>query len=352
MRRFSVLRHAFLFLFTCLPLVLLVAGTASAAPKHPKAAATAEDAPPTQDPPATAAPASEAKPAAGDTDDAMPASHAPVTMKVGILVNDVSKFDLAAGTFNTEFLAKFTCEEEPCKPDLDVANGKLLGKPEKLHDEPLVKVFKVKAELGAIVDLSQYPFDDHELQIMLVDKGDPEQIRYVVDNESMGLKDSIKLPGWDVTGWSARASEDDLGDGQKVAQIHYFIGARRPALMATFKSVVPVLIMLFVAAFTLLLKPKSAAGRLGAATGGLMSIVMFQVGQVGSLPPLGYLTRFDKFMIATYLIYLANIAFSVAMVRFEEKKNERMSELMYLAAAGAVPGLALLTWTTVFLKIV
>jgi hypothetical protein len=350
MRRFSLLRHAFLFLFTCLPVLVLVAGTASAAPKHPKAAA-AEEAPPAQDPPAAAA-AADAKPPAGDTDDAMPAPHAPVTIRVGILVNELTKFDLTAGTFNTEFLAKLTCEEEPCKPDLDVANGKLLGKPEKLHDEPLVKVYKVKAELGAIVDLSQYPFDDHQLEITLVDKGDPEQIRYVVDKESMGLKDSVKLPGWDVTGWSALASEDDLGDGQKIAQVHYFIGARRPALMATFKSVVPVLIMLFVAAFTLLLKPKSAAGRLAAATGGLMSIVMFQVGQVGSLPPLGYLTRFDKFMIATYLIYLANIAFSVAMVRFEEKKNERMSELMYLAAAGAVPGLALLTWTTVFLRIV
>jgi hypothetical protein len=123
-------------------------------------------------------------------------------------------------------------------------------------------------------------------------------------------------------------------------------------LMATFKSVVPVLIMMFVAAFTLLLKPKSAGGRLTAATAGLSAVVMFQVAQVGALPPLGYLTRLDKFMIATYLIYLANIAFSVAMVRFEEKKNERMSELMYLTAAGAVPGIALLAWTAVLMRLV
>jgi hypothetical protein len=110
--------------------------------------------------------------------------------------------------------------------------------------------------------------------------------------------------------------------------------------------------MIFVAAFTLLLRPKSAAGRLSAATAGLMSIVMFQVGQVGSLPPIGYLTRLDKFMIATYLVYLANIAFSVLMVRFEDKKNERMSDLMYRLAAGAVPGLALVVWVTVFFKLV
>jgi hypothetical protein len=123
-------------------------------------------------------------------------------------------------------------------------------------------------------------------------------------------------------------------------------------IQATFKAVIPVLIMMFVAAFSLLLKPKSASGRLTTATAGLSALVMFQVAQVGSLPPLGYLTRFDKFMIASYVVYLANIAFSVAMVRFEEKKNERMSELMYLAAAGAVPGVALLVWTAVAMRLV
>ena len=73
---------------------------------------------------------------------------------------------------------------------------------------------------------------------------------------------------------------------------------------------------------------------------------------MGSLPPLGYLTRLDKFMIATYCVYLLNIGLSVLMVRFEEKKNERLSELMYLVAAGAVPGLALVVWLSVFLRIV
>ena len=151
---------------------------------------------------------------------------------------------------------------------------------------------------------------------------------------------------------AAAVAQDDIGDGRSISQIHFGIEAKRPALQATFKAVVPVIIMIFVAAFTLLLKPKSAAGRLSTAVGGLMAIVMFQVGQVGSLPPVGYLTRLDKFMIATYLVYLLNIGLSVAMVRFEERKNERMSELMYLVAAGAVPGLALVVWLGVFLRLV
>src|SRR6185369_9119370 len=101
-------------------------------------------------------------------------------------------------------------------------------------------------------------------------------------------------------------------------QLVFDIAISRPTLASLFKSLVPVFFMVFVAGFTLLLKPKSAPGRLSASTAGLMSVVMFHVSATSSLPPLGYLTLMDKFMIATYLVYIVNIAFNVAMVRFEE----------------------------------
>lgn len=284
-----------------------------------------------------------------------PPAHQPVTMKLGMKLLELNKLDLAAETFQAEFFVTVTCDHEPCKPSLDVANGKVVGKIEKLKDEPLLKEYKLKAELGALLDFSEYPYDSHALQIVLEDKSDPEQITYALDQEHTGLADKgrLKLPGWDLSQeLYAAAAQVEAPDGRKVSQVHFYLQAKRPMLMATFKSIIPILIMMFVAAFTLLLKPKSAGGRLTAATAGLSAVVMFQVSQVGSLPPLGYLTRLDKFMIATYLVYLANIAFSVAMVRFEEKKNERMSELMYLSAAGAVPGIALIVWTAVLMRLV
>jgi hypothetical protein len=304
---------------------------------------------------AASAVAADTPDAPNDDEQAAPAEHPAVTMKLGLKVLELSKLDLAAETFQAEFFVTVTCDHEPCKPNLDVANGKLLGKIEKLKDDPLYKEYKLKAELGALLDFSEYPYDSHALQIVLEDKGDPEQIKYQIDQEHTGIADKgrFKLPGWDLSQELLPVPvETEAPDGKKVQQVHFYIQAKRPMLMATFKSIVPIVIMMFVAAFTLLLKPKSAAGRLTAATAGLSAIVMFQVAQVGALPPLGYLTRLDKFMIGTYLVYLANIAFSVAMVRFEEKKNERMSELMYLSAAGAVPGVALLVWTAVLVRLV
>src|SRR5436190_21605295 len=119
-------------------------------------------------------------PAATHDEEAMPAKHEPVTMKVGIVVTELNKLDLATGSFNAEMIVMVHCDHEPCKPELEVANGKIVGKPEKLHDEKLFKILKMKAELAAVIDLSEYPYDTHELQIVLEDKGDPEQIKFVM----------------------------------------------------------------------------------------------------------------------------------------------------------------------------
>ena len=263
---------------------------------------------------------------------------------VGVHVLELNKFDLATESFAVEFELDVECAAEPCKPDLIVSNGRIIGKPEVIRHDKKSQKLKYKAEATAVVDLSNYPFDEHLLPLTIEGK---DSVHTVLALEKSSVKEGIKLPGWEITGFEGDVVTQDDGDGTKTSVIEFAVDVRRPTLMALFKSVIPVLIMMFVAAFTLLLKPKTAQARLNAATGGLMAVVMFQVGQVGSLPPLGYLTRFDKFMVATYLIYLVNIALSVAIVRFDEQKNERAADKAYLLAAGLVPGMALVLWTGV-----
>lgn len=122
--------------------------------------------------------------------------------------------------------------------------------------------------------------------------------------------------------------------------------------MAPFAAYVPVLLLLFVTGFSLVLRPRNAAGRLTVATGGLVSLVMVHAVQAVSQPAHAGLTRFDAFMVATYLACVANVAFSVLMARFEDDENRRMADLMYLVAAGAVPGLLLVASTAVFANLV
>jgi hypothetical protein len=278
-----------------------------------------------------------------------PADHAPVVMHVAVVVTELHRLDVATGGFDVELLALVQCDADPCRPEIDVANGALVAR-DLLRDDPRSKVLRLKASLGATIDLSEYPFDGHQLPIVLEDRRDPLQVVYQIDRGRSAIKDGVRLPGWDVAGWSATDATVDVGDGRKVSQIRFTVDAKRPTWPAALKSVAPIAVMIVLLALTLLLGPKRAPMRLSTATAGLVALVMFQVAQVASLPPVGYLTRFDKLMIATYLVYLVNLALSVVMLR--RMGEERGGTKAYLIAAGAVPGLALFVWTGVLLRLV
>ena len=328
-------------------LVFTLAPRALAQAPHPSAAPAAADAHAEQ-----ADPKAEAK---GDADEGhggdTHAPHHPQKLKVGIEIAALSKLELGPGTFNAEFYVTIDCEREPCKPDLDVANGRITGK-EKLVEEKLHKELKLKAELNGYVDLSEYPFDKHVLSIELVDKADPLEVILELEPKETKVASDVKLAGWAVDRWAAAVEKHPVAPGVDVHTLVFGVEVSRPRVAAIFKTFVPAFFMIFVMGFTLLLKPKSAAGRLTAATGALMTVVMFHLSSTSSLPPLGYLTRLDKFMIGTYLVYLVNILASVAIVRFDEAKKDKLAHLTYLAAGGVVPGFGLCIWLAVFLRLV
>lgn len=364
-----MIRRSLTFLLVLFTLLGVASGAWAQTEKKPKKAAaaaahkeappeeTAAAAPPPADPNAKEAAKDKAAGGAEDAEDNAH-HHAMRTMSFAIAVTKLTKFEMGPGTYNAEFLLFVGCEfEGPCKPEPSLENGRIQGKPDKELDLPNLKVFKIKADFDAVVDLAEFPFDKHTLPIILSDRDENVQYQYdakaLAEVELPVMSPDVKLPGWVVdTSLKHQLVKQKLPGGGE-AQSHVFaIEIKRPMVASFFKTLVPVFFMVFVAGFTLLLKPKSAAGRLTAATGGLMTVVMFHLSASSSLPPLGYLTRMDKFMIATYVVYLLNILFAVAIVRFDEKKNEKMAELAYLAAGGAVPGLALVAWLTVFLRVV
>jgi hypothetical protein len=335
-------------------------GLAGAALLLGASAQAAKTAPPATPPAQSALHAAPSAPPATvevkDDVESAPQTHTPpVTVEVGIMFEKLTKFELGPGTFAADIVLSFTCAAKPCDVQPEALTGKLVGI-EKLgedeHDGKILKVFKARGEFEADVDLSEFPFDKQTLLVPLVDKHS-DKYQYHGNVKASGLDPAVKLAGWNVLPKVGVFSmKQEVAPGMVEASTTMGIQIERPRLAAFFKTLAPACFMIFVAAFTLLLRPKSASGRLTAATAGLMSAVMFHAGQTSSLPPLGYMTRMDKFMIATYVVYLVNIFFSVAMVRLEESKKSRFAEGAYLLAAGAVPAIAVIGWVSVFSKVV
>src|SRR5262249_27173079 len=217
------------------------------------------------------------------------------------------------------------------------------------EDEKLVKMYKYKADLNALVDTSMMPFDAHYLPVILEDRKNLD-VKFEIDDEHSSVENDVKLPGFDLVEGKPVPENEELGDGKHKQKALFGILVQRNRISAFMNYLFPPLIMaMFVMGATLFTKPKAAAGRLAGTAGGLLAVVMFHK---GALPPGGVTTLFDKFIIATYLVYVINIVCTVMMLRMEEKKNEAGAELAYLAAWGAVPGFALVSWVAVFMRLV
>lgn len=290
-------------------------------------------------------PPETAKSEDGDAEPDKP--HGPITYKAGVQLESITGFDAAKGTYSAEFVLFLHCDREPCNPQIDAVNAKApLGKPDKLVDEKTHKIYKYKAELNAMVDMAEFPFDGHVLPLVLEDKADPDEVKWELDASTTSFDAAkCKLPGFAPVAWLAEAVKEDIGDGKSVGQIRFGLGIQRQKFAGFMSNLLPPLVMaLFVMGATLFMKPKAAQGRIGGTSGSLLALVMFHK---GALPPGGTLTLLDKFMIATYLVYVLNIVFSVIMLRMDDKKKEKPAEIAYLVAWGAVPGFAVLVWAAV-----
>jgi hypothetical protein len=131
----------------------------------------------------------------GDADEDLPAKHGVVTYTVDIDLESLAKFDLAQGSVAAEFIMEVHCDKAPCDPHLEIGNGKLTGKPEKISEDELSRKYRIKAELDSFIDLSGYPFDSHELQLELYEKKDPFQTKIKIGEVSQSER--LRLPGWE-----------------------------------------------------------------------------------------------------------------------------------------------------------
>ena len=129
------------------------------------------------------------------------------SMALVVFLEKLTKFDLGPGVYNGEYYLVFHCEKEPCKPDPHPTNGRFASREQEKSSDPLVKIFKVKAELEAVIDLSEFPFDSHVLPLSVEDKN--EAVTYHFDPalnsaylDAMGISSTVspeaKLSGWTV----------------------------------------------------------------------------------------------------------------------------------------------------------
>jgi len=261
-----------------------------------------------------------------------PAAAGPVRVRVGTYLLNVSRLDTETGTYAMDLYLIMHCDA-PCGPSaFEIMNGRATDRV-AVDDRPRRKVFRLQAMLSAPMDLRKYPFDTHRLSLIIEDgkieaAGEVGQTIedqvYLVDPGQTGVAASVGVAGWEVDPrWQARTYEFAYAPfGETYSRYEFSVRIRRPVLSALLKVVLPAIFLFTVGLLSLFLLPEKVTERLALATSALVVSVLLHLNVTSTLPPVGYLTFADKFMLGNYAALVLIILAAVVMTRFSEREED------------------------------
>ncbi len=266
--------------------------------------------------------------------------QSPNVVKVSVYVLNVGKLDTSTGAFTIDFYLSFSSDNVTTPGNFEFGNGRATSV-DKSVDDPTEKFYRIQAGLVSNLDLSRYPFDRHDLNIELEDKEQTNHTQvYQVSNEDSGLDPEVKLSGWEIQGWKAQVTDHYYAPyGTTFSRYVFSLQVRRSPIAAILKTILPALIIVIVGLLSLVLSPDKIIPRLTLNTGAFTGAVLFHLNMTASLPPLGYLTLGDRFMLINYLaLTLTLISTLVALYYVDRKRNTEAGRVHTMALA-TIPAL-------------
>mgnify|MGYP001615919942 CR=1 FL=1 len=251
-------------------------------------------------------------------------------IQVGLYLLNLGKFDIATGSFTADFYLDFNCESTCPKMDFEFMNGRASSL-DKIIDEPKEKFYRIQANLNSPVNLRSFPFDKQEMQIIIEDKkAARDSLIYVPNEEESWIDDSIAFTGWQLGQWKAVEKEHDYKVyGESYSQYIFTIPIERIKINSILKTFLPVIFILLVMLSGFFLDTEKILTRLGMSGSALVASVMFHISISNQIPPTGYLTFADRFMILTYLIILLSFGLNVIILKLQERKKKDLVEKIH-----------------------
>ncbi len=251
-------------------------------------------------------------------------------VEVGLYLLNLGRFDVGTGTFTADFYLSFQCETDCDEINFEFMNGRATST-EKIIDEKNEKFYRIQANLNSPVNLKNFPFDTQQMEIVIEDKTSTiEKIRYIPDMEKSGIDSSITFTGWKMGEWSAEEREHEyLIYDETYSQFVFKIPIERIIFNAIIKTFLPVIFIVLVMISSFFLDTDKVITRLGMAGSALVASVMFHISITNQIPPVGYLTFADKFMITTYFIVLLSFAMNVLILELIENNKKELAEKIH-----------------------
>ena len=257
-------------------------------------------------------------------------------VRVGIYILSVGNLDLTTGTYTLDFFLNFKCETVPCDPsnfDLINAAAEPFIEDQTAQDEYGREFYyRVRSDLQTQLDLRDFPFDSHQLKVSFEDKlKNSDEYVFIVDPSLSGIDSSVLVSGWDLLPKLSAESEDHSYKvyDESFSRARFYLEIAHPWFSAFMKSIFAAIVIVGVGMLSFLMSYKDAQDRIGLTSATLASAIFYHLTLTSSVPPVGYLTYGDQFMILQYVFITAALATAVALFLLvsQENRGERSEQL-------------------------
>jgi len=267
----------------------------------------------------------------------------PAKCKLGIYITSLYDIKPDEGTFSADFWMWFTHQIPETKLP-DSAEFKNATKTERQHIETDVingivwSTQKVKAKLIHDWDISQFPFDKHELQIVIEEGSlESDELVYEPDITNSNRLKSIRVDGWRITDFQLVQSqseyESNFGNPETVDHSSYSgvtatISLQRDAIGLFYKIHIGVYIAFLITALAFFMETGSDdifSARIGLLVGMLFASILNSQAAESAIGHSNSLSLSDKIHSTTYCYIFLAVILTLVSRMLSKQKNDSLA---------------------------
>jgi hypothetical protein len=250
-------------------------------------------------------------------------------VETGVYLLGVGDLDTSTGQYSMDFYLNFLCNR-PCQDiDFDIMNA--TEAPEKDNqtsdeDGDRSQSWRVRANLRTQLDLQDYPFDRHTLPIIIEDKHKPiNELVYIPSARLSEVENEVLVSGWELTKhpdgsphWSAIAQKHvyTVFDNEAYSRYIFMVEIYHPWYASFMKTLFAAIVIVGVGMLSFLMRHDEVTERLALTSSTLVGSILYHLTITSTIPPVGYLTFADKFMIVNYIVVGAALMVTVMLMYY------------------------------------
>lgn len=309
--------------------------------------------------------AAVAPPDAGVADAAAPASDppdaAPMHVQCGVYLNQIVSVDVRAHQYTVDFWLWFRWRGggHSLLDAYELVGARINSKGTPLRstlpDGVEYAAVRINATFTREWDFTHYPFDDHDLEIIVEDTDlEEERLVFEPDVANSSFDPEIHVSGWKVEPRRIRVEHhvyrSNYGDTTlaRGAESHYSrvvfsVGLRREGSARFFKVFFGLFVATLVSWCGFLFRPRDAGSRVGISIGSLFAAAAGTIAVNAQLPEVNGLTLADGVLFTCLSSILFGLVTSVVMLRFSEGEHVERAKRVNFVLAIALPVVVLST---------